>query len=151
VFVALLFVVLVRRHTRTDEESGRAELLAGTAIGHHALLAGAVLEATAVALVLGVLAAVADIAGGLEVQGSVAFAASWVGVAWVSIGITALACQLSASARTCAGLALAGIGVLFALRVVGDTGPGWVSWLSPFGWSTRLRAWGDTRWWVLLL
>jgi ABC-2 type transport system permease protein len=74
-----------------------------------------------------------------------------VGVAWVAIGVTAVACQLSASARTCAGLALAGIGFLFALRVVGDTGPGWVSWLSPFGWSTRLRAWGDTRWWVLLL
>ena len=37
------------------------------------------------------------------------------------------------------------------LRVVGDTGPEWVSWLSPFGWSTRLRAWSDPRWWVLLL
>jgi ABC-2 type transport system permease protein len=151
VFVALLFLVLVRRHTRTEEESGRAELLGGTAVGRHALLAGAVVEAAAVALALGVLAAAANVAGGLEVQGSVAFATSWVGIAWVATGLTALACQLSASARTCAGLALAGIGFLYALRVVGDTGPGWVSWLSPFGWSTRLRAWGDTRWWVLVL
>jgi ABC-2 type transport system permease protein len=149
VFVALLFVVLVRRHTRAEEESGRAELLGGTAIGRDAVLTAATVEAVIVALALGVLAALADIVGGLPVQGSIAFAASWTGIAWVSIGLTALACQLSSSARTCAGLALAAIGFLFALRVVGDTGPEWVSWLSPFGWSTRLRAWGEPRWWVL--
>ena len=41
VFVALLFLVLVRRHTRTEEESGRAELLGGTAVGRDAQLAEA--------------------------------------------------------------------------------------------------------------
>ena len=44
VILALMFVVVVRRHTRTEEESGHAELLAGTAIGRDALLAGAVVE-----------------------------------------------------------------------------------------------------------
>ena len=83
--------------------------------------------------------------------GSVAFAASWVGVSWVATGLTAVACQVSASARTCAALAGAGLGLLYVLRIIGDTGPGWVSWLSPFGWSTRLRAWSEPRWWVLLL
>jgi polyether ionophore transport system permease protein len=34
---------------------------------------------------------------------------------------------------------------------VGDTSAEWLSWLSPFGWSTQLRAWSDPRWWVLLL
>ena len=62
-----------------------------------------------------------------------------------------MACQVSASARTCAAVAGAGLGFLYVLRIIGDTGPGWVSWLSPFGWSTRLRAWSDPRWWVLLL
>ena len=151
VFVALLFLVLVRRHTRTEEESGRAELLGGTAVGRDAQLAAAVLESAVVALTLGVLAALACVAGGLPVTGSVAFAASWVGVSWVAVGITAVACQLSASARTCAALAGAGLGFFYLLRVVGDTGPGWMSWLSPFGWSTRLSAWSDPRWWVLLL
>jgi ABC-2 type transport system permease protein len=151
VFVALLFLVLVRRHTRSEEESGRAELLGGTAVGRDAQLAAAVLESALVALALGVLATVASVAGGLPVAGSVWFAASWVGVSWVAIGLTAVACQASASARTCAALAGAGLGVFYVLRVIGDTGPGWVSWLSPFGWSTRLRAWSDPRWWVLLL
>ena len=48
-------------------------------------------------------------------------------------------------------MAGAGLGFLYVLRIIGDTGPGWVSWLSPFGWSTQLRAWSDPRWWVLLL
>jgi ABC-2 type transport system permease protein len=37
------------------------------------------------------------------------------------------------------------------LRAVGDTSVSWLSWLSPFGWSTQLRSWSDPRWWVLLL
>ena len=69
VFVALLFLVLVRRHTRTEEESGRAELLGGTAVGRDAQLAAAVLESALVALVLGVLAAAASVAGGLPSRG----------------------------------------------------------------------------------
>jgi ABC-2 type transport system permease protein len=40
---------------------------------------------------------------------------------------------------------------LYLVRAVGDTTVPWLSWLSPFGWSTKLHAWSDTRWWVLLL
>ncbi len=151
VFAALLFLVLVRRHTRTEEESGRAELLGGTAIGRDALLASAVLESVLLSLVLGALCVLACVGGGLPLTGALAFGASWVGIAWVATALTAVACQVSASSRTCAALAGAGIALLYGLRVVGDTGPGWLSWLSPFGWSTRLRAWSDPRWWVLLL
>ncbi len=37
------------------------------------------------------------------------------------------------------------------MRAVGDVGAEWLSWLTPFGWYTRLRAWSEPRWWVLLL
>ncbi len=151
VFVALLLLVVVRRHTRTEEESGRAELLGGTAIGHDAPLAAAVSFGALISVAVGVLAALADVAGGLPVEGSLTFGASWAGIGLVSTGVTAVACQLSASARTCASMAGAALGVLFVLRAVGDTSASWLSWLSPFGWSTQLRAWSDPRWWVLLL
>jgi ABC-2 type transport system permease protein len=108
-------------------------------------------EAALVAVVLGLLAAGVNVAAGLPVAGSLAFGASWAGVGLVAAAGTALACQFSASARTCAAIAAAGIGVAFVLRAVGDTSVSWLSWLSPFGWSTQLRAYGDTRWWVLLL
>ncbi|HET6166086.1 MAG TPA: ABC transporter permease [Marmoricola sp.] len=152
VFVAIMVLFVVRRHTRLDEESGQTELLAGTAITRDAPLAAAVGFGVAISLSLGVLAAVADLVGGLPAAGSLAFGASWAGVGMVATGVTAVACQVSASARTCAGIASAAIGALFVLRAVGDTSDAsWLSWLTPFGWNTQLRAFSGTRWWVLLL
>ncbi len=142
VFVAILAVVVVRRHTRAEEESGRAELLGGTAIGRDALLVAAVSEGVVVSVLVGVLGGLAAVAGGLPAEGSAAFGASWVGIGLVGTGVAALACQLSASARTCGALAAAFLAVLFVLRAVGDTTSlSWLSWTSPFGWSTQLRAW----------
>ncbi len=151
VLVALLLLVVVRRHTRGEEEGGQAELLGGTAVGRDAALGSAVAVGVLLSVVVGLLAALADVTGGLAPEGSLAFGASWAGIGLVATGLTAVACQLSASARTSASLAGAGIGALFVLRAVGDTGASWVSWLSPFGWSTRLHAWSDPRWPVLLL
>ena len=53
VLVAALLVVVVRRHTRTEEESGRAELLAGTAMDRAAPLAAAAFEGIGVSLLVG--------------------------------------------------------------------------------------------------
>ncbi|MFN8196294.1 MAG: ABC transporter permease [Nocardioidaceae bacterium] len=152
ILVMALGLVLVRRHTRTEEETGRQELIAATLVGRSAPLASAVLEATVVMVALGVLAAAGDIVGGLPAAGSLLFGASWVGSGLVGIGIAAVACQLSASTRTSALVGSAAIGTLFLLRAVGDTtSASWLSWLSPFGWNTRLRAWSEPRVWVLLL
>ncbi len=152
VLVAFMMLFVVRRHARVDEENGQAELVGGTAVTSTAPLVAAMSFGAAVSLVLGVLAAGVNAAAGLPVAGSVAFGGSWAGVGLVATGLTALACQLSPSARTCAGVAAGAIGVLFALRAVGDTsGATWLSWLSVFGWNTQLRAYGDTRWWVLVL
>lgn len=152
VLVAVMLLFVVRRHSRMDEENGQAELLGGTAITARAPLLAAIWFGALISLLLGLLAALVNIAGGLDVVGSIAFGASWAGVGLVATGLTAVACQLSASSRTCAAIASTTIGVLFVLRAVGDTSSAsWLSWLSPFGWNTRLRAYSDTRWWVLVL
>lgn len=149
VFAAVLFIAVVRRHTRVEEESGRTELIGGTAVGRDAPLVAASVEAVLLAVVLAVLTALGNILGGLDARGSLAFGLLWGGSALVAAGIGVLTAQLSASARTCAGLAAGVVGVLFVLRAVGDTGPEWVSRLSPLGWNTQVRAYGDTRWWLL--
>jgi ABC-2 type transport system permease protein len=152
VLVALMLMFVVRRHTRGDEENGQAELIGGTAIGRQAPLTAAVQFGVAVSLGLGLLVAVGNTVAGLQAAGSLAFGASWAGAGLVATGVTAMSCQVSASARTCAAIASTAIASLFVLRAVGDTTEAsWMSWLSPFGWSTQLRAYGDTRWWVLLL
>jgi len=73
VFVAMLCSVLVRRHTRLEEESGRAELIASTVVGRHALLAAAVTEAVLAAVLTGLLTALGNTAAGLDAPGSLAF------------------------------------------------------------------------------
>ncbi|HEX4685828.1 MAG TPA: hypothetical protein VH228_03540 [Nocardioides sp.] len=152
VLVMALTIVLVRRHTRVEEESGRAELVGGLAIDPRAPLVSAFLLGSIVSLLVAVCAGFADIAGGLPVAGSLWFAASWLGIGLVGTGIGAVSAQVSANARTCGAVAAGAVAVLFGLRAVGDTtAAGWLSWLSPFGWSTRLRAWSDPRGWVLVL
>ena len=152
VFVAVMAVLVVRRQLRTEEETGRAELLGGTAVGRGAPLAAALSEAGIAAVALVVLATLACLSGGLPTQGSVLFAASWGGIVLVFAAVSALACQLFPSTRTCAVAALGVVGATYVLRAVGDTGPTWLSWVSPFGWNTRLHAWADQpRWWVLAL
>lgn len=152
VFAAVLLVVLVRRHTRVEEESGRAELVGGTVVGRDASLAAAVAQGAIVSVAVGLVGALANIAGGLDPAGSLVFGCLWLGTGLVATGIAAVCCQLSASARTCAAAAAAVLGALFLLRAAGDAGGmTWLSWLSPLGWNTQARAWSGTRWWVLAL
>jgi ABC-2 type transport system permease protein len=152
-FSAILYVVLIRRHTRVEEESGRAELVGGTTVGRDAPLTAAILESSLVAAVLGLLVTLANVAGGLPIAGSLGFGVTWVGTGLVATGTAAVACQLSASARTCAAVAAGLLAGAFAVRAVGDAVDGlhWLSWLSPLGWNTQLRAWSEPRWWVGVL
>ncbi|MBM7520543.1 ABC transporter permease [Nocardioides nitrophenolicus] len=149
VFVAVLFVVVVRRHTRVEEETGRTELVGGTAVGRQAALVATLLEALVLAVALGLLTALGNTLAGLDPVGSLAFGALWGGTALVAAGVGAVTAQLSASARTCAAYAAGAVGVLYVLRAAGDTGPAWLSWLSPLGWNTQVRAYGEVRWWLL--
>ena len=147
--VMALGLVVVRRHTRVEEESGRAELTGATLVGRAAPLRAALVEASAAAVLIGVLAAVVDIAAGLDPVGSFAFGASWTGAGLVGAATGAVCAQLAASARTAGGLALATLAVWYGLRAAGDVGPDALGWLSPLGWGTRLHAWEGPRWWVL--
>jgi ABC-2 type transport system permease protein len=149
VFVAFMGVVLVRRHTRVEEETGRAELVGATAVGVHAPTAAALGEAALASLAVGVLAAAGNIAAGLPVAGSVLFGASWTGIGLVGAAIALVAAQVSSSSRAVGFLASAAIGALYLLRAAGDTSVSWLSWLTPFGWGTQLSAWSEPRVWLL--
>ena len=153
VFAAVLFVVLVRRHTRVEEETGRAELLGATAVGRNAPVLAVLVECSAVAAAIGILTWLACVIGGLPSVGAAWFALSWVGTGLVATGVALVACQVSASARTCAAIAAGLIGAAYAARAVGDTNAGlhWLSWTTPLGWNTQLRAWSEPREWLVLL
>ena len=156
VFVALFALFVLRRHTRTDEETGRVELLTAGVMSRHAPLAAALAWTGAAVLATSALAAAGFAAAGLPVAGSVAFGLCWLVAGTSFAAITAVAMQVSQSARTCAAIAGGAVALSYVMRAVGDLGAdeGWgrvLTWLSPLGWAQQVRPFAGERWWVGLV
>ncbi|GGS28600.1 ABC transporter permease [Actinokineospora fastidiosa] len=152
VLVAALAVFLVVRHTRGEEEAGRAELLVAGPVGRSAQLTAAMVVVVGGSLLLGLASALALAASGLPLSGCFAFGLAWAGVGVAFAAVAAVAAQAVASARGAAGLAFGTLALTYALRGIGDAmGEQWLSWLSPIGWAQAVRPFAGDRWWAGLL
>jgi ABC-2 type transport system permease protein len=162
VLTSLLCAQAVVRHTRVEEETGRAELVGAAVVGRHARLTAALALAGAAAVGAGLAVGAVLLASGLAVAGSVLAGASLAGTGAVFAGVAAVAAQVSASARAANGVAAGVLGMAFLLRAAGDAAgsiadsgvhvvSAWPSWLSPIGWGQQARAFDADRWWVLAL
>ncbi|EAP97413.1 putative ABC transporter [Janibacter sp. HTCC2649] len=152
VFVGLLAYAVVRRHTRVEEEVGRLELVGAGVVGRRAPLTAAMTLASLAVVGAGLLSTVGLIAVGLDATGSIAMGVAWVIAGFAMVGITAVAAQLTTSARACAGIALSALAAMFVIRAIGDTAGGSVeviSWASPLGWASKVGAYGANRFWIL--
>lgn len=151
---ALMNIFLVTRHTRLEEETGRAELVRANVTGRYSLLTAAMAIAVVTnALVLVVVTGLA-ITVGFAATGSllVGLGTALTGLAFA--GITAVTVQLSEFSRPAAGMAGALLGAAFVLRAVGDmaaTGGSAISWLSPLAWPAQTAPYVHDRWAPLLL
>jgi ABC-2 type transport system permease protein len=152
-FTGLLASFTVIRHSRAEEEIGRAELLASGVVGRYAFIASATLTAVAASAAVGLVVAVLLVGSGASLAGSVAMGAGCAAVGVVFAGVAAVTSQLATFARTANAMAFSVLAVAFVLRAVGDanTSIGWLAWLSPLSWATHLRAFSDERWWPLAL
>lgn len=159
---ALMSTFAVVRHTRQNEQTGRAELLGASVVGRHALTTAALVTVIAADLVLGVLTAGGLVAVGLPPVGSVAAGAGIAAVGAAFAAIAAVCAQLASTSRGANGLAATAVGLAFGLRALGDmvsdVGEGgtkvvtsWPSWLSPIGWGEQIRAYHEDNWWLLAL
>ncbi|GLH99706.1 ABC transporter permease [Phytohabitans aurantiacus] len=151
IVVALMNMFLVGRHTRADEESGRAELVRSARVGRRATLTAALTLAGLANLAVGVLVFAVTVGTGLPVAGSVLFGAALAGVGCVFAAATAVAVQVFENARAAYGAVALVLGAAYVLRAAGDVGDGTLSWLSPIGWGQRTFAYVDNRWWPLLV
>ncbi|MGW4565936.1 ABC transporter permease [Streptomyces sp. NPDC004561] len=150
---AVMSLLVVVRHTRDEEESGRQELVSSGMVGRRAPLTAALLTAAAGNAVLALL-----IAAGLAGQGgagALAFGLGVGGVGMVFATMAAIVAQLTESARLARGLTAAVLGAAFVLRAAGDSasadGSSVLTWLSPIGWLENVRAFAAERWWLLAL
>lgn len=149
--IAVAVILTVIRHTRADEESGRAELIDSTVVGRYANLTGALLLSFGASIATGAIGALGLLATDVAPAGSVAFGVALAASGMVFTAVAAVAAQLSPSARFTRAVAFAVLGTAFALRAIGDAGSGTLSWCSPLGWSLQVRPYAGERWWVLLL
>ena len=118
--VALVFIFLVIRHSRSEEETGRLELLASGVVGRGAPLAAALLVALIGSVALGVLTSLGLAAVGLPWVGSVAFGLSWALSGIVFGAVAGVTAQVTTSPRPAIGLGTAAVAIAYALRAVGD-------------------------------
>ncbi|MFT0846276.1 hypothetical protein VR010_00800 [Actinomycetaceae bacterium L2_0104] len=157
--MALMSILTVSRHTRVEEQTGRAELVRANVTGRHASLTATLVVVAAMNILSSLLVAVTFVASSAQPDSIAAvllFSASIGAAGLVFAGIAAVTAQLSPFSR--AGSAMAGIvlAIAFAIRGLGDMsavqggGGTWLSWLSPLGWSQQTAPFVLDRWWPLL-
>ncbi|MFC8129760.1 ABC transporter permease [Streptomyces sp. NPDC057302] len=153
ILAAVMSLIVVVRHTRDEEETGRQEMLSAAMVGRRAPLTAALLAAFVADAAAGVL-----IVGGMAGRGSAGALALGLGVAGTGMlfaTMAAIIAQLTQSARLAKGLTAGVLGAAYVLKAAGDAGAGdgesVLTWLSPLGWVENIRAYAGERWWVLLL
>lgn len=162
VLAALMSTFAVVRHTRQNEELGRAELLGSTVVGRYSGLTAGVLLALAADAVLAVVLGAGVAVTGQPLEGALLAGASVAAVGVVWVGVAAVTCQLSSTTRGATGIAAAALGIAFALSGIGNmigtvdragltVTSAWPAWLSPIGWGQQTRPFGEAHWWPLLL
>lgn len=150
---AVMSLIIVIRHTREEEESGRQELLSSAMVGRRAPLTSALFTA----LVANGLVALLITAGlaGRGGTGALALGLAVGATGMVFATMAAIVAQLTESARLAKGMTGGVLGLAFLLRAAGDSGSSdgsaVLTWLSPIGWAENVRPYAGDRWWVLLL
>jgi putative exporter of polyketide antibiotics len=157
---ALMSALAVVRHTRQNEETGRAELVGAAVVGRHAGLAAALIVTVGANLVLAGLLGLVGIATGLPAVGSFMAGIAVGAFGIVFAGVAAVTVQLSSTTRGASGLAAAVLGLTFVISGVGNmlgsvdasgrrVVSAWPAWLSPMGWGQQMRPFGGDIWWPL--
>lgn len=161
ILAAFMSTFLAVRHTRMDEEAGRTELVAATPAGRLLPVGATAVEGVIANAVLGALVALAYLAVGLPLDGSVLVGAAVGAVGVTFLGVGLLAAQLMRTSRGANSLAVwvtVGTFVIAGLgNAVGTPSDdltrmrsSWLTWLSPFGWAENTRAFDEGLWWPVV-
>lgn len=146
---ALMSIMLVTRHTRVEEQTGRAELIRANVTGRHSALTAALLVALITNALAFAVVTLAQLAIGFAPVGSVLVGLGTALTGMAFAGITAVTVQLSEYSRSAAGMAGVALGVSFVLRALGDmagVGGTALSWASPLGWPAQTAPFVHDRW-----
>lgn len=149
---AVMFILLVTRLTRADEETSRSEVFRANPIGRRADLAAALLLAAGASVALGALMALSVTALPGDQGGSaLLFGLAHTAIAIVFAGVASVTAQLASFASSANGLAFAVLGWSAFTAGIGNAQENWAVWLSPIGWSQMTFVYTpEQRWWPVV-
>lgn len=152
--IVLMSILLMVRHTRVEEQTGRAELVRASVVGRHAPLTAALMVALIANAAVAVLVALMMIADPVfSTGGSLLFAAGCFATGIAFAGLTAVIVQVAEYSRTATSLAAGlGLGGAFLIKGLGDMGHEHgtlLSWFSPMAWPQQTAPFVLDRWWPL--
>ncbi|MBM7587419.1 ABC-2 type transport system permease protein [Bacillus pakistanensis] len=154
VVVGLMSILLVNRHTRSDEEDGRIEMVRSLPVGRlstlNATLFVLCITNAALALITGFGLYVLDIES-MGLEGSLLYGAALGATGIIFAGVTAVFAQLSESSRGTIGYSIAILIITYLIRAFGDVSNETLSLFSPLGWVTQTEAYSSNHWWPVLL
>lgn len=154
VATSILAILTVIRHTRTEEESGTAELVLASVVGRYARTTAALTVVIGVNAVLAVTMTAAMAAAGFGLADSAAMCLGVTAVATVFGAVAAVTAQMWRVGRAATGAAMAALALAALVRGIGDVidhSGSALSWFSPIAWAQQMRAFVDLRWWPLAL
>lgn len=144
-------LLLILRHTRSEESTNRSELIGGGPIDRRAALAAALAVVIGLNLLIAMLGTILLIAAGLAPAGSLALMSVLATNAALMAALGAVLAQLTATPAAARNLGLGLLAVFFTLRATADvTRIEWTAWISPFGWTTRVAPYAGDHFWLLL-
>jgi ABC-2 type transport system permease protein len=120
VLAALMSSLAVVRNSRHDEETGRAELVGAAVVGRHASLAAALIVGVTTNLTLAMALGLAGLLAGEPAAGSFTAGLAVAGLGILFGGVAAATAQLSSTTRGANGLAAAALGGAFVVSGVGN-------------------------------
>ena len=150
--IAAMTLMTVIRHTRTEEESGRLELVGSARVGRYAALTAAITVGLSSAVIAALFVAAGMIGQGLDPAGALCYAAAAAATGAVFAGVAAIVAQIAGTGRTALGLGAVVLGLSYILRFAADgSGSTWLSWATPLGWAHQVQPFASERWPVLAL
>ncbi len=152
--VAIMSILLVGSATRTDEETGRIEVIRSLPIGRLSYLAACIIVLGIVNLMITLLTGVGIYLlniEGISFESAILYGAILGSGGFVFGAITALFAQLSDTSRGTKGLAFGALIIAYLIRAVGDVGNEYLALVSPLGWSVRTGVFIDNHWWPIVI
>jgi ABC-2 type transport system permease protein len=153
IFASVFGLLAAVRALRTEEDTGRMELVLAGSVGRGSAYLSALAAIAAGVLILGLAEFAGLVLSGLPASGSADLALATASIVPVFVGVGALTSQLASTRRMALELGGAAVGLFLALRVIADTSAnaGWLRWATPLGWAEEVRPFTGAHPIVLLL